>query len=81
MEESQTYDIYYDELGDFLEITFGVPPENEGTEQIEPGIFITKNIDTNEISAIGILGFKKKQYILKDILNRYNLKFPLKIVF
>lgn len=81
MEEGQTYDLYYDELGDFLEITFGAPPENEGTEQIESGIFITKNIDTNEISAIGILGFKRRPQILKEILQKYNLKFPLKIAF
>ena len=81
MEEGQTYDVYYDEMGDFLEVTFGSPPENEGTEQIEPGIFITKNTDTGEISAVGILSFKKRHYILKEILQKYNLKFPLKIAF
>ena len=81
MEEGQTYDVYYDEIGDFLEITFGTPPKNEGTEQVESGIFVTKNTDTNEISAIGILGFKKRHNILKEILQKYNLKFPLKIAF
>ncbi len=79
MEEFNTYDIYYDEEGDFLEITFGLPPEEGGTEEIEPGVFITRDIETNEIKAIGILSFKKRVYILKQILNRFNITFPLKI--
>ena len=79
MKELKTYDIYYDEEGDFLEITFGLPPENEGTEQVEPGIFITKNIDTDEIRAVGILGFKKRTEILGTLLERFGLKIPLKI--
>ena len=40
MEEPNTYDIYYDEQGDFLEILFGDAPENECTEQVDSGIFI-----------------------------------------
>ena len=79
MEKNQIYDLHYDGIGDFLEITFGEPPENEGTEQIEPGIFVTKNIDTNEIYSIGILSFKKRVGILKAILNKLNISFPLKI--
>lgn len=79
MEENNTYDVYYDQDGDFLEITFGLPPENEGTEQIEPGIFITRNTETNEISAIGILGFKKRCHILNEILQKMNISFPLNI--
>lgn len=79
MDNHQTYDIYYDSDGDFLEITFGLPPENEGSEQIEPGIFITKNTDTNEIYGIGVLNFKKRPHILKEILKKMNIDFPLKI--
>jgi len=79
MEENNTYDIYYDEDGDFLEVTFGLPPENEGTEQVESGIFVTKNTDTNEIYSIGILGFKKRCHILGEILKRMDIDFPLTI--
>lgn len=79
MKEGQTYDIHYDEMGDFLEITFGAPPENEGTEQIESGIFITKNTDTNEVYSVGILSFKKRPEILNKILSRFGKKLPNEI--
>ena len=79
--ENNTYDIYYDEEGDFLEITFGLPPENEYTDQIEKGVFITKDSETNEIKGIGILSFRKRTDILKKVLQRFNLKFPLQISF
>ena len=81
MKLNNTYDIYYDEEGDFLEITFGEVPENEYSEQIEPGIFVTKNEKTNELYSLGILGFKKRCHILKELLKRFNLKFPLTISF
>ena len=77
--KNNTYEIYYDEEGDFLEITFGEPPENEYSEQTEPGIFITKNEKTNQLYGIGILGFKKRCYILNEILNKMNINFPLNI--
>jgi hypothetical protein len=77
--EHKTYDIYYDEDGDFLEVLMGEPPENEYTEQEESGIFITKNADTNELRAIGILNFKKRCHILNEILKKMNVHFPLKI--
>ncbi len=79
MEENQTYEVYYDKDGDFLEITFGLPPKNEGTEQIDSGIFLTRNIDTNEIYSIGILSYKKRCEVLKELLKRLNLNFPLNI--
>ncbi len=81
MKSNNTYDIYYDEEGDFLEITFGEVPENEYSEQIEPGIFVTKNEKANELYSLGILGFKKRCHILKELLKRFNLKFPLTITF
>ena len=79
MKELKTYDIYYDEEGDFLEITFGDAAENEGTEQVEPGIFITKNTDTDQIRAVGILSFKKRPDLLRSVLNKMNISFPLSI--
>ena len=78
-EEHHTYDIYYDEEGDFLEITFGLPPKKEYSEEIEPGVFITKDETTEEIKGIGILSFKKRNQILKELLGRFRLKLPLEI--
>ena len=72
--ESETYDIYYDEAGDFIEVTFGVPPETEHSEEIEPGVFITKDEKTGEIKGVGILSFKKRIQILKEVLKKNQQK-------
>lgn len=77
--ENNTYNIYYDKEGDFLELTLGEPPHNEGTEELESGIFVTKNLETNEIYSIGIVSFKKKYHLLNNILKRLNVNFPLSI--
>ena len=74
--EHQTYDIYYDEEGDFLEITFGEPPEIEYTDEVEEGVFITKNEQTDEVYSIGILSFKKRVQVLKRVLSRFGKKLP-----
>ncbi len=76
---NQTYDIYYDNEGDFLELSFGEPAQEGTTEEIEKGIFITKDVSSNEIRNIGILDFKKRVEVLKRILQKVNLDFPLKI--
>lgn len=78
-EENQTYEIYYDNEGDFLEVSWGEPAKEGTTEEIEPGIFITKDIETNRITDIGILDFKRRVELLKKILDRFNIKIPLKI--
>ena len=78
-EEHHTYDIYYDEEGDFLEITFGIPPKKEYSEEIEQGVFITKDEDTEEIKSISIISFKKRTHILKELLQKLKLKLPLEI--
>jgi len=77
--EHKTYSIYYDEDGDFLEITFAEPPETEYTDEIEEGIFITRDEDTNEVCSIGILSFKKRTDILNRILSRFNKRLPREI--
>ena len=77
--ENQTYEIYYDEDGDFLEVSFGEPANEGTTEEIEPGIFITRNIETKKITDIGILNFKKRVEVLKKILYQFNIKIPIKI--
>ncbi|MBI2004048.1 DUF2283 domain-containing protein [Candidatus Pacearchaeota archaeon] len=64
----ETYDIYYDEEGDFLEVSFGAPPETEYTEDLDSGIFITKDEKTNEIKSIGILDFGKRKKFLEKFL-------------
>ena len=77
--ETQTYGIYYDEEGDFLEITFGEPPGLECTKEVEEGVFITKNERTDEIYSIGILSFKKRTQVLKRILLKFDKKLPHEI--
>ena len=79
MIEQETYDIYYDEAGDFLEVTFGVPPETEYSEEIEPGVFITRDEETEEVKGIGILGFKKRVEVLKKVLEKINKRLPIEI--
>lgn len=81
MIEQETYDIYYDEAGDFLEITFGIPPQEEYSEEIEPGVFITKDEETNEIKGLGILSFKRRVQILNKILDKINKKLPINLSF
>ena len=78
-QEHHTYDIYYDKEGDFLEITFGIPPKKEYSDEVEPGVFITKDEETEEIKGIGILSFKKRTHILKDLLQKFKLSLPLEI--
>ena len=79
MREFETYDVYYDQVGDFLEVTFGEPPEKSYADEIEPGIFISKNEKTEEIFAVGILSFKKRAERLKQILEKINIHLPLNI--
>ena len=77
--ENKTYSIYYDEGGDFLEVIFGDPPKLEYTDEIEEGVFITRDEKTNGIYSIGILSFKKRVEVLKRILLKFNKKLPVEI--
>ena len=77
--ENNTYEIYYDKEGDFLEISFGEPAEEGTTEEIEPGVFITRDIKKKAITDIGISDFKKRVHVLAKILKRFNMELPLKI--
>jgi len=77
--ENSTYEICYDELGDFLEIFFGEPTKCY-TEEPESGIFVRKDQETDEVKSIGIISFKKRgTNILNDILLKINKKLPLNI--
>lgn len=72
---SNTYEIYYDEESDFLEIFFG-DSSSCHTEEFEEGVFVRKDIETNEVKSIGILSFEKRTEVLKKILERFNKKLP-----
>lgn len=78
MKENQTYDIYYDKEADFLEIFFGEPSKCLA-EEVEEGVFVRRDENTNEVKSIGILRFKKRVEVLKKILQKVNMDFPLKI--
>lgn len=56
--------VHYDEEGDFLEISAGEPTKCYADE-VQPGVFLRKDEETNEIKSVGILNFKKRT--LKDI--------------
>jgi len=77
----QTYGVYYDEEGDFIEITFGEPPELEYTTEVEEGVFVTRDEGTNEVYSIGVLSFKKRVKVLRKILSKFNKKLPAEIDF
>ena len=78
MKEPQTYEIYYDKESDFLEVFLG-EPTNCHTEEVEKGVFIRKDNITDEIKSIGILSFKKRVWILKQLINKFNLELPISI--
>ena len=81
MKNYETIDIYYDEQGDFLEVSFGLPPETEYTEDIEEGIFVTKDRKTDEVKSVGILSFKARarETLLKNVLKRLGMSIHLDI--
>ncbi len=79
MDINNTYEVYYDKEGDFLEVSFGEPAKEGATEEIEQGIFITKDTETGKITDVGILDFKKRVDALTRILKKINIDFPLKI--
>ena len=68
--------VYYDEEGDFLEISIGKPSECYASE-VKPGIFLRIDEKTEDVKSVGILGFKKRAKQLKDI----KLDLPIEINF
>lgn len=73
-----TYDIYYDEESDFLEVFFGERSKCY-TEESESGIFVRRDEKTKEIKSVGIVGFKKRTGALAKILQKLNLRLPITI--
>lgn len=68
--------VYYDEEGDFLEISVGKPTKSYA-EEVRDGVFIRKDEVTDEIKSIGILSFKKRAKSLHDI----EVDVPVEITF
>lgn len=66
-------DIYYDEEGDFLEITIANPPYENYVEDVNEDIYIRKSED-GKIIGIGILNFKNHPKDIKDILSNVPVK-------
>ncbi|MEK6811780.1 MAG: hypothetical protein AABX96_04685 [Nanoarchaeota archaeon] len=79
MKEHKTYDVYYDEEGDFLEVSFEEPAKSGTTEEIQTGVFVTRDIDTNNVTNVGILSFKKRVQLLKIVLASLNKRLPIEI--
>ena len=67
-------DIYYDEEGDFLEITISNPPEESYCEDINEDVYLRRDEQTHEVIGIGILNFKLHAKDLKDILKNAPVK-------
>ncbi len=65
--------LYYDEEGDFLEISIGEPVECYAQE-IEPGVFMRISKNEGDVRSISILDFRKRAH-LRDI------EFNLPLVF
>ena len=70
-------DIFYDEEGDFLEITIANPPSESYCEDISENVFVRKDEKTGDVIGIGILNFKEHPVDLKNIL----VNMPVKISF
>ena len=68
--------VYYDDEGDFLEISIGKPTKCYA-EEVQPGIFLRKDEKTNEVRSIGIVSFKKRSKDMKDI----KLNLPIEVNF
>jgi hypothetical protein len=78
----ESIDIYYDEEGDYLEVSFGAPPEKEYTEDLSfDEVLITRDESTNAVKSIGIVSFKKrsKEAILEKALKKLRMSMPLVI--
>ena len=58
--------VYYDEEGDFLEISAGKPSKCYASE-LGHGVSLRIDEKSEEVKSVGILGFKQRAKDLKDI--------------
>lgn len=75
---SSTYEINYDEGADFLEVFFGEPTKCK-TEEPEDGVFVRRDVETDEVKSVGILGFRKRVEVLGRLLQKLGKKLPSEI--
>lgn len=68
--------LYYDEEGDFLEISIGSPSEGY-FKNLGRGIFERIDEKTGDVKGIAIMGFKKRTKKLKPIAVSLPLKFEI----
>ena len=68
--------VYYDEEGDFLEISVGNPTKCYASE-VQPGVFLRIDEKSEDVKSVGILGFKKRAKDLEDI----KLDIPVEVNF
>ena len=79
MKSKDSVNIYYNETTDFLEVSFEEPAKAGTTEEIQTGVFVTRDVDTSRVTNVGILSFKKRVELLKVVLAFLNKKIPLDI--
>ena len=53
--------LYYDEEGDFLEISIGAPTECYA-EEIKPGVFVRIDKKSGDAKSLGVLDFRKRTH-------------------
>ncbi len=68
--------VYYDEEGDFLEISVGKQSKCYASE-VKSGVFLRIDEKSEEVKSVGILGFKNRAKALKEI----KLDIPVEINF
>lgn len=64
--------INYDKKNDILYLSIGNPTDSI-SEEIDEGVYIRKNIETNKLSGITILNYKYK------LINNININVPKEI--
>ena len=69
--------IYYDDEGDFLEITVSNHPSESYCEDVHEDVFVRKDENTGEVKSIGIIGFTKRTAVLRELLTKLKLAFPI----
>lgn len=73
-------DIYYDDEGDFLEITIKNPPKESYCEDVNNDVFIRRDEESHDIIGLGILNFKEHTKELSSILKNVSLKISFETI-
>ena len=77
---AHTYTIQYYQEGDFLELTFNVPPIDCETQEVADGIFVRRAANSsNAIVGVGIHNFSTRRKTVAALLEPLKLKLPFDI--